>query len=285
MDRVSSRIWRIRKEILEIESKEKTLYRNKKQILRNLNRANREYELGEISYSRYSEIWNSFLQGYSLEELVSRYDYKIRSLDARKKALKQTISELRAHKERNAKALSISLSLLMMFTLMAGIGVMSTEITGFAVIEQELIIEAYYAIQLSENIIEFGTLDPDTINNSAILNNETIGATGYYLELSQNSNVPVRVNISADGPLISGANILGESNITWSSANVSNSSIPSIADAIPLTTSSTITTPDFMLYNSTEMNKVFYRFWIDIPGNVPPGLYSNNITFEAYRSE
>lgn len=284
MDRVSSRIWRIRKEILEIESKEKTLYRNKKQILRTLNRANREYELGKISYEQYSKTWDSILQGYSLEELISRYDSKIRSLEARRKALTHKVSELRAHKERNAKALSISLSLLMMFTLMAGISLVGTEITGFAATTQEVTIEAYYAVDLSNNTIEFGTLSQDTTDNNATLNYNASDQTGYYLELSEDSNVPIRVNISADGPLTSETYEIGEGNMTWSSANSTDINTPAIAEDTPITTTSTSTTTDFMLYNDSGRNKVYYRFWIDIPRGTTAGAYSNNITFEAYRS-
>lgn len=289
MNKYGSRIRRLRKEILELESEIEKLWENRKRILRILHRANLEYKQGKISYEKYSEIWDSTLKGHSVKSLLKKYDSRLRKLKREIKDRENRVKELRSRKDKANKALSVSLALLLVFGATMGLGLFGEElagITGFAVANQSiettqtLEIQAYYAIDLSTSNIQFGALEHDTQDNNATLNYNASDESEYYIHLSNDSNVNAKVNISASGPMTNDAgNQIGEGNMTWNSSySISNSTDP----ALPGTQMST--TEGVSSSTLTPGDKQFYRFWIDIPVGTPPGAYNNTITFESYQS-
>lgn len=290
MNKHHSRIRSLRKEILDTERKLREISSERTHKLRVLSRVNRDYDLGKISYAEYSEVWSSTLNRYSVEELISGYDSWTKSLEERKKALESEIADIRRDQDQANRALSVSLSLILVFGMIVGLSMFGTEIrdlTGFATSETaattgEAIINAYYAIQLSNNTIAFGTIQHNTSNNSAVENRVGASASDYYINVSNDSNVDVDVNISANNnlELVGSSFVIGVGNLSWASDENSTSTKPGVVNETSMSTTPTLTTDTF---NSVAGDVIYYRFWIDIPYGQPAGTYNNSITLEAYR--
>lgn len=138
----------------------------------------------------------------------------------------------------------------------------------------------YVAIGMSTDLgtgVNFGILEPTTINNNATNNSANAGNTTYYISVSGDSNAAVNLSIKDSVALTNGGYTIPNVNYTYSSA-VNNSGAP----ALP----GTAITTSYVVTNSSVApgSTVYYRFWLDIAGSQQPGTYSNTIYFQATKS-
>lgn len=128
--------------------------------------------------------------------------------------------------------------------------------------------------------IEFGEVnflpayDVNAIGNYNITDN----STNYYVLVSEDGNVAVDLCVMANSGLISSVgDEIGVGNETYSvNLNFSNYSLPSLSSEIPFSL-------DYVRAGDTIPigNKLFFRFFLDVPAGQPAGSYNNSIFFKG----
>jgi len=135
-----------------------------------------------------------------------------------------------------------------------------------------------FSSQLGEGIIFDEVRFLPATNVNATHNYDGIAnASGYFVLVSPDGNVPVDVCLRAEGPLttIGGDTIplVGE---TYSHSKSSNITTPSVLLEAPLTTDYVLSSENIPLGGTG-----YLRFFLDVPTAQAPGDYSNNIFFKG----
>ncbi len=156
----------------------------------------------------------------------------------------------------------------------------NSSITGHAIEStvSSVTIQQYYAISMSGNLsdgIGFGTSNSTASTDiNATANHLDSDGSAYYMEVSSDSNSPVTFTVEADGPMnTSGGEEIGLGNESYYHAASTDLAIPAVASAISFTTS-----PQAAGTSVGVGDKVYYRFWLDIPAAVAVGTYNNTIS-------
>jgi hypothetical protein len=125
--------------------------------------------------------------------------------------------------------------------------------------------------------VSFGTGLSQGATLDAVGNNLSVGlGTLYNTTVDDLTNVDIELNIRGTD-MISGANIIGVSNVTWASDPDSNNAAGMIVgNSIPLTTSYDTVNP--VMSGVTRGAVAHYRFWLSVPGNQIAGAYVGNYT-------
>jgi hypothetical protein len=140
-------------------------------------------------------------------------------------------------------------------------------------------INTYFAITMStelESEIDFGTIDTIPASDvNATKNYNASDMTEYYIEVSDDSNTNVSFEINASD-FSSGTNTLGVGNESFAYNITNNNADEPSFDDVSLT--EVLQTAG----SSVDIGeKVYYRFWLDVPGNQPTGSYTNEVWFSA----
>ncbi|MFC2143312.1 hypothetical protein ACFLQN_02845 [Candidatus Aenigmatarchaeota archaeon] len=196
-------------------------------------------------------------------------------------------------KEEQLKAVTVVFLLLYLTLLFQLLG--PTEVTGKATAANttsQIIISGYFAIELSPNLtsdgIDFGNLTSLPVTNeNASLNYEWFGEdasqdqnwSGYYMNVSNDSNVNVDGCLKANESLKSGANTIGLGNYTFSNHTSNNITHPTIENNTALST-----THVAAISNLVPGDILYYRFWLDVAGSTEPGTYNNQVEFKAVQN-
>jgi type II secretory pathway pseudopilin PulG len=148
-------------------------------------------------------------------------------------------------------------------------------------------INEYVAIGMSNNLssgIAFGSLDPNTNNNNAtynfyINNNQT----GYYINVSSDSNVDVDICVGVNETLEYGSYHIENGNYTWvnSTANATDNEWLLVGNSVAMTLDSAYTKGG---ENIAPGNNNWFRFWLDIPLGQAAGTYVNQASFKGVKT-
>ncbi len=145
-------------------------------------------------------------------------------------------------------------------------------------------IEKYLAIDFSTNLssgIVFGnisTLPAADINASHNYDaGPGVNGTTMFVNISDDSNVAVDICISANTDLTdsNSGDVIGLGNESYSNSTSTNATFPPLAGQTSLTTSYV------WAGNESQGNKIYYRFWLDIPAAITSGDYNNTISFKG----
>ncbi len=180
-----------------------------------------------------------------------------------------------------------SLFILIFLTLILLFVQNSKLITGYSSynLTSNVTLNKFLSVDFSEDLtngIYFGSIDilPSTNTNASHDYDKLNNGTGYYINVSTDSNTNVDFCIKGGGNMISPANdVILLANESYSNSTLTNSSIPSLNQKISLTTSY-IKSGDNVLIGSSN----YYRFWLDIPTAQPSGDYNNTIYFKAIQN-
>jgi hypothetical protein len=159
------------------------------------------------------------------------------------------------------------------------------KIHGFAVegdVPSNVSISKALAIDFSTYLtegIQFGEINVLPLENvSAVYNyNGTNNSTQYFVQISPDSNINIDICLKADGNLMSsGLDEIGLGNESYSYANETNLTIPSLSNEISFTT-------EYVLAgtNLEEGTRNYYRFFLDVPSAQASGTYNNSIYFKG----
>ncbi|NCN51397.1 hypothetical protein GW931_00085 [archaeon] len=158
------------------------------------------------------------------------------------------------------------------------------KIHGFA-IEQEVTsnvsISKTLAISFStelSNGINFGEVNflPAT-NVDADKNFNDTNETLYYVEVSPDGNVPIDICVKGDSNLINvGGDFIPLNYETYSSSLSNNLTLPDVANEVSFTPIYFVSGNDVPLGE-----KLFYRFYLDVPAGQASGQYNNTVSFKG----
>lgn len=162
--------------------------------------------------------------------------------------------------------------------------------TGFATTEGTTIsnvtISKFLSIAMSDNLsagIFFGSVSSlPAVNVNASGNNNSIGNSTFFLNVSTDSNTPVDFCIKANSNLYdpTGGNTLGVGNESYSNSTMVNiSEMPSAAQEVKFTTGYVAAGQNVSVGNVT-----YYRFYLDVPVGTPSGTYNNTINFKGIQA-
>lgn len=132
--------------------------------------------------------------------------------------------------------------------------------------------------------VSFGTsLNPGTNNINATNNyNGTNVHTLYNVTVDTLSNVNVNITMKGNH-LISGANTIGVTNVTWHSNTTSPNSTDMIeSNSIVLTDAYNTANP--IAGNEAIGSTVWFRLWLDVPSGQIAGTYTGNFTQQCQQA-
>jgi len=161
-----------------------------------------------------------------------------------------------------------------------------TEITTISNVS----ITTYFSISMSGNLsdgIQFGevsSLPATNVNashnydgaNTTEDSNGTEQGTRYWMNVSVDSNTAVDFCIKADALNTSESDVIGLANETFYNNTITNSTHPSFASEVGLTTSY-----DEAGFNVAQGIANYYRFWLDVPAATATGTYNNTVSFKG----
>jgi hypothetical protein len=148
-------------------------------------------------------------------------------------------------------------------------------------------VNEYVAVGLSNNLssgIDFGSLDPDTLNNNATNNFDGAGLnTSFWVNISTDSNVNVDICIGDNESLEFGANVIENGNYTWVNTTTGGPGDAwlIVGNSVVMTTTAAFTNAG---NNIAPGSYNWYRFWLDIPGGQAAGAYVNSVSFKGIKT-
>lgn len=285
-----SDVVQLKRRIVELQHHIDKLNEKHDRLAKTLQNLNLHYEFGTISYSEYSRLFDAYLGHLSAEKWQKHYFNQINKLRAELREKEQRLKQVEYRKTERAQFYGSVFAALMLVLSLSGLAAqvgLIDAITGAAAFNEtapipaNATVEIFFAVAPSANLtngIEFGTIQPGTINNNATDNYDTGGMnTSLFIAVSPDSNVNVDFCLLANADL---ASMLGDkigiTNLTFANATANNFTVPALAAALPMDTlyqdSSQVVSP-----GSSD----FYRFWLDVPPGTPPGAYNNTIIFTA----
>lgn len=227
----------------------------------------------------------------------TQYEEQFKHLYREHKQVAHQINSLRSHLfnidikkrdqthyegSRRARMIGITLSVMLLF-----FGAFATQpsflgITGFATSAQ---VSAISNVSITQNVaiqannlsmIQFGDLLPNTDDNNATTNYNGTNEATAFIYMAPNNSVDVDFCINAT-LLTSGANTIARANYTFTNGTSTDINTPpagSLSTAIPDTYAKHIN-------DISSDQRVYYRFWLDIPPQQAAGVYTNAVTFKA----
>jgi len=281
-------IKQLKKKILDRTLELQNLKHERSLLLNKLYELKDLHEDNKLSYAEFNQIRNTILNGKSIDYGLSYYDEAIQILLDEIGLYKQRIKSLKEELSKQAFAVALSFGFIIMFSLLLSTP-FNAGITGFAssnaTTESKATIQIYYAIELSSDLNEVNFIIPNdnflgTVNNNAT-KNYAGGSDGtmYYVNFSADSNVNIDLCVRASGPLTGDVMNLDEGNISYSNSTLTNINIPKLSDAVRFTD-----TYAKAGENLAPSEIDYFRFWLDIPRALSPGVYNNTLFFESIQS-
>ncbi len=130
------------------------------------------------------------------------------------------------------------------------------------------------------NGINFGDVNflPAVNVNASGNYNGTANSTLYFIEVSSDGNTPVDVCMRSGGNMVSsGGDVLGYDNESYASfVGINNETIPSISSERVMNLTSSLVEGSVPLGE-----RVFMRFWLDVPAGQASGSYNNSVYFNG----
>ena len=124
--------------------------------------------------------------------------------------------------------------------------------------------------------VSFGSTSPGDIVNATLNYYGTMwNYTSYNVTNDAISNVPINITIKG-ADLLSGANLIGVTNVSWINGSIGNATGMQYANKIVLTTTDNAQYKVAAFLPRT--NSSYIRFWISIPSGQSTGTYSGNYT-------
>jgi hypothetical protein len=266
----------------------------KKNFIAVLNNLNTAYKQGLVDYESYSLLWDLHLANKSAEQRVSEFEAREVELVSKINEFKEQKAETK-EKVQISTTLSYAIVLLVMLASIAAFTMLPTGIemiTGAGTVNQstgfisEANITAYFSVAMSDNLtngIEFSSVlsssytDVNATDNYNAANN---GST-MYLAISPDSNVQVDMCINGSDMRNQYSNVISVGNMSYTYAyNVTNATTPASASSSTLLTTSQAKTLTSMVRGTSG----YYRFWIDVPFEQPPGVYNNTVEFRIVQA-
>jgi len=256
-----------------LEKRLERAYTKKAELARRLDKAEKAYLEGRISKVQYVK----HTKHYAYKRRKEAYDNKI----------SKYYSEL--YKPKTFTKQLIALLLVVgMLGLFVGSGLGPGVISGYVVgTKSEAVIQQYFAVGLSNKLADgitfgetpllFNTTDNAARDNYGGANN----TTALYMVTSPNSNIHIDFCMKGNADLTNSVgDKIGMGNITWSNANTTSSTVP------PGPGGSTLLTSTFVkgTANLRPGDSNYFRFWLDVPDDTPPGLYNNTIEFKGVKT-
>lgn len=275
-----------RKQVVAISNELRRLHKERNHFVAYLHLLNKKYTVDEISYSEYSQLWNSTITDLRYYEKYSQQlRHNLRESEIELGAIRDT--------EYNVQVTRVlSFTLITALLLFAGLSTLaappSAGITGFAATQANTTslteIQVYFAVNMSpqlENGMEFALPgDPfATRYNNATDNYDGSDQTQLWLTLDPDSNVPVDICVKADTNLTrDGAPpfIIEAGNLTWANSTTNSVTQPSINDATRFTFNYNNATKQLAIGDSS-----YFRLWVDIPPVAATGFYNNSLSFKS----
>jgi hypothetical protein len=255
-----------------LEKRLERTYTKKAGLARRLDKVEKAYLEGKISKVQYVKH-------------TKHYAYK-KHKEVHENKIKRYYSELYKPKKTFTSQLIALLLVIGMLGLFVGSSLGPGVISGYVVgTRSEAVIQQYFAVGLSGNLtdgITFGTLIFDTTDNPSTDNygggNNT---TALYMAISPNSNIRIDFCMKGNADLTNGVgDKIGLSNITWSNANTTSGTVPpGPGGSTPLTNTFVSGTA-----NLRPGDANYFRFWLDVPDDTPPGTYNNTIEFKGVKT-
>ncbi len=150
-------------------------------------------------------------------------------------------------------------------------------------------VNEYVAIGLSNNLslgIDFGSIDPDTLNNNAT-NNFDAGPplwneTSFWVNVSSDSNVDVDICVGDNETLKYGAYVIENGNYTWVNSTASaDDTWMLVGNSVVMTTTASYTKAGQYV---SPGNYNWFRFWLDVPQGQAAGDYLNEVSFKGVKA-
>jgi hypothetical protein len=146
-------------------------------------------------------------------------------------------------------------------------------------------IQVFIAVSGSATLqsgIDFGTVDPGTQDNNATGNFDGSELTEYSIDVLAGSNVNADFCIRADTNLSAGPIQIPYPNYRFANETVNSNLLPDYPpNVIAVNANATFIRETT---NVAPGSSNYYRFYLDVPPAQAPGLYQNNIIFQAVRT-
>lgn len=122
-----------------------------------------------------------------------------------------------------------------------------------------------------------GTNDVNATGSYALANPSN--GTQYNVTVDTLSNVNANMTVKG-ADLVSGANLIGIGNVTWSS-NTTSANATQMNAGAGYSLQTTYDTTNKVASNEPIGSSVWYRFWLDIPTGTIAGAYVGNYTMQC----
>ena len=271
---MSNKLASLRRDLDHIRKHRTEIIAQKSRLATRLSDLNKDLRSKKIPYEHYESKFKYLLGGKSVEGKKKYFKKRLVAIKHREKDLLSRIKHETHAIRTKFKLITVTAIMFAMFASLIGVGLI--DLTGFATstcsTTASAVVAEWFAVS-SPGDINFGGLVHDTTGNNAGSNNWGSSASGYYLQLSPNSNINAKTCIKSvnwDGP-----SALALANLKWNSSTSSSSSVPG-------TPGSAMTTSYVTSQSSISPgDKDYYRFWMDVPSGQVAGDYNTTTTFKA----